>query len=143
MPRYESQDVAFDVPRDWEDRSVVAFASPTAASSGPAPNVVLTRESLEASDTIASYADRQLVELAKRLEGFELVERRDFALAGLPAVELRFSWHGEATKLTQRMLLVADRRRAAFSVTATSATAEMSRNDATFDRVFSSLRFPS
>ena len=31
MPRYEHPDVSFDVPRDWEDRSVAAFSAPIPA----------------------------------------------------------------------------------------------------------------
>jgi len=94
MPRYEHPDVSFDVPRDWEDRSVAAFSAPLPPGKTTGPNVVLTRDKLEPGENLASYADRNLVELAQRLEKFSLVKRSDLTVSDLPAVELRFTWKG-------------------------------------------------
>src|SRR4051794_25733970 len=110
MSRYEHPDVAFDVPREWEDRSVAAFSAPSKPGQGMAANLVMTRDALAANDTLRTYADRQLVELAKRLDGFDLRERREFVLAGLAAIELQFSWQGQSGAIEQRMLFAANRK---------------------------------
>jgi hypothetical protein len=139
--RFENKEVGFDLPRDWDDRSVVAFAAPEREGAAVAANVVMTRDALGAGETLGAYADRQLVELAQRLDGFELRARREFKLAGHDAIELAFGWQGEAAPLEQRMMLVANRKRVVMSFTATSARSEMQKNDAVFDRIFSSIRF--
>ena len=54
MPRYEHPDVSFDVPRDWEDRSVAAFSAPLSPGKKSGPNVVLTRDKLEPGENLAS-----------------------------------------------------------------------------------------
>ena len=46
MSRYESRDVHFDIPRHWEDRTMVAFAAPPRPGQTTAPNVVMTRDLL-------------------------------------------------------------------------------------------------
>lgn len=139
MPRYEHADLSFDVPRDWEDRTVVAFAVPSQA--GPsASNVVVTRDTLRPGEAIVGYADRQLAELAKRLEAFQLLYRKDVAVAGLPGTELRFLWKGRAGDLDQRLMMVATRRRAVLNFTATAPRAQAAELQPTFDRIFASVK---
>jgi hypothetical protein len=93
MPRYEHPDASFDVPRDWEDRSVVAFAAP-AKPGQTVSNLVMSRDALPPGDDVRRYGDRQLVEMAKRLDGFELHARQELTLGGQPTLELRFGWQG-------------------------------------------------
>ena len=90
MARYESHDLSFDVPRDWVDRSVVAYAAPLPPGHAIAPNVVMTRDQLGPGETLRAYADRQLVELARRLDGFNLASRDERTFGASPAVELQF-----------------------------------------------------
>jgi hypothetical protein len=137
--RYEGKDVAFDLPRDWEDKTVVAFSSP--ARGGVAPNVVVTHDALAEGETLRVYADRQLVELAKRLDAFDLHERRELNLGGHAAIELAFGWQGQTTALEQRLVMVANRARKILSFTTTTARADVKKNDPIFDRILLSVRF--
>jgi hypothetical protein len=137
--RHEGKDVAFDVPRDWEDKTVVAFSAPGRA--GVAPNVVVTRDALGEGETLRAYADRQLVELAKRLDGFDLHERRDLNLGGHAAIELAFGWQGQTTALEQRLVMAANRARQVVTLTTTTAKADAKKNDPIFDRILLSVRF--
>jgi hypothetical protein len=141
MPRYEHSDVSFDVPRDWEDRSIVAFAAPSKPGQTTAANVVMTRDSLAPHEDIRGYGDRQLVELAKRLENFHLHQRQEITLGGLPAVELRFAWKGQNGPLEQRLVFVAGRKPLVMSFTATMAKSEATRLNPVFDRIFASMKF--
>src|SRR5262249_13584715 len=78
-------------PRHWEDKTIVAFSAPSRPGQSTAASFVMTRDQLTDSDTLASYADRQLAELSKRVDGFELIEKRDTQVAGARAVALRFT----------------------------------------------------
>ncbi|XXX73939.1 DcrB-related protein [Sorangium sp. So ce134] len=140
MPRYENSDVSFDVPRDWEDRSVVAFAAPPEPGQTAAASVVMTRDALAAGEDFRRYGDRQLLELAKRLEGFQLLARHERAIGDRPGLELRFAWRGQSGPLEQRLLFVPGRRPTVLSFTATIPKDEAARLDPVFDRIFASVR---
>src|SRR5690348_7828556 len=107
MSRYEHPDISFDVPRDWEDRSVAAFSAPLPPGKKVGPNVVVTRDKLEPGENLAGYADRNLVELAQRLEKFALLKRSDITVSELPAIELRFTWKGHGGLVDQRLIMCA------------------------------------
>ncbi|WP_437647137.1 DcrB-related protein [Sorangium sp. So ce362] len=140
MPRVENTDVSFDVPRDWEDRSVVAFSAPAKPGQGMAANLVMTRDTLAAGEDIRRYGDRQLVEIARRLDGFQLHARQEITLGGQPALELRFVWRGQSGPLEQRIVFVAGRKPAVLSFTATMPKGEAARLNPVFDRILASVK---
>ena len=142
MARYEHSDVSFDVPRDWKDRSVVAFTEPSKAGQTTAANVVLTRDPLPKAETLRSYADRQLVELAKRMDGFDLRKREEKELAGREAVELRFGWKGGSGPIEQRLTMVQGTGGQVLTFTTTVKRSEAAKFDAVFDRILASVKFP-
>lgn len=142
MPRHEQRDISFDVPRHWDDKTITAFAAPPQQGQAIAANVVMTRDTLGDRDTLATYADRQLAELSKRVDGFELVRREDTTLGGAPAVAIRFTARGSSGPLQQRLLVVEGRRRGVFCFTTTTAKADADQNEPLFDRILSTVRFP-
>ena len=142
MPRHEQADVSFDVPRHWEDKTLVAYASPPKDGQATAANLVMTRDVLGERETLADYADRQLAELASRLEGFELVRREETTLGGLPAIVLRFGSKAAAGPLLQRLAVAEGRRRSVYCFTATTPKADAAQNDPLLDRILSTVRFP-
>lgn len=140
MPRHHQGNVSFEVPRHWEDRTIVAFSAPARPGQSTAASFVMTRDALGASDTLASYADRQLAELSKRVDGFELVERRDLQVSGAPAVALRFTSKALAGPLVQRLVVIEDRRRAVVCITATAPRADAAQMEPLFDRMIAGVR---
>jgi len=142
MSRYESRDVTFDVPRHWEDRTMVAFAAPPRPGQTTAPNVVMTRDQLAPEDTLASYADKQLAELSKRLERFVLIDKKERVLGGQPGVELHFTWVGQNGELTQRLAMALGRRRTLFCWSGTSAKVDADQMNPLFERILATVRFP-
>lgn len=142
MSRYENRDVSFDVPRHWEDRTMVAFAAPPRPGQTTAPNVVMTRDTLSGEETIASYADKQLAELSKRLEGFELVSREERTIGGQPGIELSFTWRASTGELVQRLAMALGRRRTVFCFNATAAKVDADQMNPLFDRILGTIRFP-
>lgn len=142
MARHEQNDVSFDVPRHWEDKTLVAYASPPRDGQATAANLVMTRDALDERETLGDYADRQLTELARRLDGFELVRREETTLGGLPAIVLRFGSRAAAGPLLQRLAVVEGRRRSVYCFTATTPRADAEQNDPLFDRILGTVRFP-
>ena len=143
MSRFDSRDVVFDVPRHWEDKTLVAYAAPARPGQATAPNLVMTRDMLGPSDTLDGYADRQLSELSKRLQDFELVARSERTLGGQPAQEIHFEWLGQAGPLEQRMVIAMGRRRQIYCFTATAAKADAEQIEPLFERILSTVRFPA
>lgn len=142
MPRYDHPDVSFEVPRDWEDRSVAAFSAPPSPSGKSSPNIVLTRDKLNPGENLAGYADRSLVDLAQRLDKFSLIKRSDLVVCDLPAIELRFTWKGNSGLIDQRLIMCATGKRLVLSITSTAPRPTGMDMDAVMDRVLSTLQIP-
>jgi hypothetical protein len=142
MPRYEHSDISFDVPRDWEDKSVGAFSAPPVAGQPSAPNIVCTRDKLQPGENLAGYADRNLVELAQTLEKFSLVKRLDITVSGLPAIELRFTWKGARGLIDQRLVMCATGKRLVLSITSTAPRGAGTDMDAVMSRVLTTVKIP-
>ena len=142
MPRFQQNDLRFEVPDDWHDRTVVAYAAPLKPGKKVAPNLVVTRDTLDAEEPVGSYADRQLVELARRLDGFALLGRRDVTLGDVPAVEMTFTWDGASGTLQQKQAFVVLRRRTVVSITATALKKEFPDWEPKFQAILASVKFP-
>jgi hypothetical protein len=142
MPRYQSADLKFDVPADWQDRTITAFAAPPKPGRKVVPNLVLTREAGDGRESVTAYADRQLVEFAKRLDDFELEQRRERPLGGLPAVELTFTWHNPLGVLRQRQLCVLLRGHTVLNLTLSALAEDFAAVEPAFDAILASLHFP-
>ncbi len=142
MARYTYTDLLLDVPDDWQDRSIIAFAGSPAPGQTFAPNIVVTHDRLEKRETINAYADRQLVQLAQRLPGFKLVSRGEVTVGGLPALELRFNWRGENGDLDQHQVFVSPRKRSVLSFVATALKEDFPRVQGAFGAIYASVRFP-
>lgn len=107
-----TRDFSFQVPDDWTDRSMIAWAAP-ADNSGPvAPNIMIAYDRPQAGEAVGAYVNRQMKDLSGRAQGFQLELRRDVMLAGRPAVEILFRWNAGAGIVKQRQLysLLADGR---------------------------------
>ncbi|MFT3764693.1 MAG: DcrB-related protein [Minicystis sp.] len=143
MPRHEQRDISFDVPRHWDDKTIVAYAAPPQPGQTIAANLVMTRDTLRDGETLAQYADRQLAEMARRLDAFELGGREDTSLGGAPAVSIRFTSRAAAGPLAQRLVVIEGRRRGVYCFTATTAQADAAQNDPLFDRILRTIRFPA
>lgn len=139
MAKYKGRDVSFDVPNDWQDRTIAAFAAPLKPKQTVAPNFVLTRDVVPANEPSSTYADKQLVELAKRLEAFNLSERRDTLVGGLPAVDLIFSWRGANGTIKQRQTFLATGTGTVLTFVATASLTEFPTMEPTFQAILDSI----
>jgi hypothetical protein len=141
MSRHHDALVSFDVPRDWSDRTVVAYAAPPREGERHAPNVVVTRDDLPEEEGLEEYVDRQLDALADRLRGFVLDGREDGELGGRPAVVISFGSTGAHGPLAQRLTIVALPDRKVVSFTMTAPERDAAQLTPLFDRIASSVSF--
>lgn len=141
MAGFRNEEISFEAPESWEDKTIVAFAAP--AQPGKfSPNVVMTKDTLKPGESLRSYADRQIMELARRLEGFDLIESGDRVLAGLNALEYRFSWTSEHAELHQHTVMVAPSDRV-LTFTGTATHEEEARLDEAMEELLATVKFPS
>ncbi len=141
MTRYATADVSFDPPDGWSDRSVTVFSAPSRSLDGAGPNIVLTRDALPEGEGLDGYSDRQLVELAKRLDRFTLRRRRPTRVADAPAIELAFEWWSPTGAIVQRLVTVVAPSGAVLNLTATAPAEAADDVMATFDAMLSTARF--
>jgi hypothetical protein len=140
MPHYQDETVQFDVPRDWQDRTIVAYAAPPRPGQERTSNLVMTREQLGESETLASYVDRHLQQLGERLEGFELVARESRPLSERAAVVVRIR-SGEAdAKFEQQLVMVELPRRVVASFTMTAPDEDAEQMMPLFERILGTVR---
>ena len=140
---YEHKGVSFVPHRDWIDRTIVAFTAPPRPGKHAA-NLVVTQEPLRDGDTLRVHADRILMETARQLQHFELLESREATLADLPAVFARFRLTTHFSVVEQRMTLVAletDEGRLVTTFTTTTPSDQVEEMQPVFEQMLRSVRF--
>jgi hypothetical protein len=144
MPRHEYRGVSLDPPADWIDRTIVAFSAPAQSDNKSAPNLVITNEPMREGDTLRVCADRQLMEIAKQLQDFDICESTTTTVGGLPAISMRFTWTAHFGALEQTITLVERTTEAGRVVTSFAATAKVQDAKTThgiFENVLKSVSF--
>jgi hypothetical protein len=149
MATHQHKGMTFDLPDRWVDRTVVAFSAPPQPDipKEHLPNVVMTREALAEGDTLRTHADKTLLEMAKQLDGFDILESRETLLAGLRAVHIRFKWTSSFGELEQAMTMCEappepdDTGRFATLITTSAHAKVAAQARPVFEQVLSSFRF--
>lgn len=140
MARYQGTDASFDVPNDWEDKTIVAFSAP-AKPNTLVPNVVLTKDKLKPEETIEQYTDRTIVDMARQLAAFKLIGKEARDVGDHRGFEIRFSWNGSANKtVIQRILMVSGTGRTVLGLNVTCAQNDLKSIEPLADRILSSFR---
>jgi len=139
MAHYEGKEVVFDYPDTWVDKTIAMFGPPPSLKKGSSANVVLTREQPKKGESLKTFAARQMTEMAKKLKNFELIENRDRAVGGAPAVELEFTWAAPSGELLQRMTMV-QHGFAILIFTGSAPLTEAAASRPVFDRLIDSVQ---
>jgi hypothetical protein len=139
MPRHIDKRISFDVPRDWEDRTMVAYAA-AENSDGARANLVVTHTTLPDDHDLQSYARHQLDELADRLDGFVLRNSVNEELAGRPAIVHSFGCEGSEVALEQKLIMTQLPERVVVSVTLTAPRSDAAQLRPLFDRILSTMK---
>lgn len=140
MAGFKNEDVTFEAPSGWEDKTIVAFAAP--AQPGKfSPNVVMTKDAMKPGESLRSYADRQIMELARRLEGFDLLESGEREIGGIHALEYRFAWRSEHAELHQHTVMCAPGAQV-LTFTGTATHADEAALDDAMEQLLATITFP-
>ena len=105
--RYQANDFTIETPDEWEDRSIITFAAPSQIGEF-APNLVITRESVDTKTSVEDYAYRQFDIAQKEVAGLQIVTRENTTVGSRPAVEItqRLSAHGLNLQQLQTFILL-------------------------------------
>ncbi|MDC0716775.1 DcrB-related protein [Nannocystis bainbridge] len=87
------------IPKTWGKKALVAFTNGVEGEEGA--SVVVRVESIDARTKLTRFVDGLMIELARTLPGFSLIERRDSKLGGQPALEIEFTWTAQGTVYRQ------------------------------------------
>lgn len=98
--------VKLAVPADWKRNAIVVFANGQEGENGA--SVVVRRETLDPRITLQQYSDGLLVELARTLPEFALIDRRGRTLGGQPAMEFMYTMTARGIEYEQRQIVALD-----------------------------------
>lgn len=136
--RYLTGKFSLDVPDDWQDRSIFSFVAGSAPSEF-APNVVITREQIDAETSIEDYANRQFNITQAEVQGLQIIDRITTYINNLPAVQTiqTISAHGLNLQQLQTFVLA---EAEIFIITCTTTAAAFNQNLPNFKKVVESFR---
>jgi hypothetical protein len=130
------------ISKGWEDRTVNGLSFP-AGSKQPTASFAITRDVQKPADqSLASYVDRQLVQLAKSCARFDLVNREAVEVDGAPAERLDFTWRtpdGIVVQQQQTIFLLPSG--VALTLTATAPRNKFKEHAARFQSFVETFRF--
>ncbi len=120
MPRHHLSEAELSLPHGWQDQSVTSYVLPRPGDPrgvGEATLVVTrdyeaVRELPAGEGFLDRYADRQLVESARRLTKFECVGRSAAAVGGRRALVVDTAWtlpDGQRVRQRQAFVRLGDR----------------------------------
>lgn len=141
MPRHTDPLISFDVPRDWENRTIIAFAAPVTKGKQGAANVVVTRDRLSDDEELIDFAERHLDELEDSMEGFFLLSSVQEMVGGKTAYTMTFESDGPEGALAQRLTMVELAERIVVSVTLTAPEREVEQLGPLFDHMIESIEW--
>ena len=143
VPKYTTNEFAFNLPETLHDRSMHIFAL---SDHGPSDlSIVISRSAVDASATLAGQFAALMSELAQQLPGYQVLDRSNRVLAGsVQAAEMRYTYKHEGVPLLQRlvgMLLPAKGRKGQtwVAITATFGPKAGPDGHQSFDAILSSL----
>jgi hypothetical protein len=141
MARHSDPLVSFAVPRDWENKTIIAYTAAPKPGAEVAANIVMTRDRLREDEDFNDYVDRHVEELAKRIDGFTMRGDAELEVGSRPALSLSFTSNSRDGSLAQRLVMVQlpDRRVASFTLT--SPQRELVQMAPLFERMLASVKF--
>lgn len=104
--QYQSNNFALDVPDDWQDRSIISFTA-TVSPNEFAPNVVITREIIDAETSVEDYTHQQFNITQAEVQGLKIVDQQNITIGGRAAVQIvqKISAHGLNLQQLQTFIL--------------------------------------
>ena len=105
------------------------------------PNVVVAYDQIPLGGDLDGYVQRQMSDLARAMQGFQLELRRPIGFAGRHAVELVFVWTAAIGIMRQRQVYTILDERRVVSVACTALGTDFAAAEPMFDQLLSSFRW--
>ena len=104
MATFHTNEFVCSLPSELKDRTLNVFAL---RDDGPSEfNIVVSRDELDASETIEAYIARQLHLLSERVAGVTIVAQARTTVDGEPAILVDFTWAAPEGTMHQRQVTV-------------------------------------
>ena len=135
MATFETNELTFEVPDDYIDRSINVFL-PSSARDGNS-SIIVTREA-RTEGTLAQQVNGLLDAAAGKVRGLKLIGQRDREVGTVPGREVRL--HGQTGRVPtyQRQIYVTHYGRL-LAITVSTPRAQSASCDAVMERVLGSL----
>lgn len=130
--------LSIDIPASWREESVTIYSNGSAGDD--AVSVVVRREIVDPRTTSSMYADIQLVELAKALPAFALINRSDIQVANMRGIRLHYSWVVQGVQYKQTQTIFRDSAKSAICVIMTSSPKAVRNWNDDFAMIVGSIR---
>lgn len=138
MAIYETDEITFEVPDEYVDRSMNIFVTPPSASRSAPMTIVITREP-RTDDSAAEQASKLLRDVPKVI-GFKVLGQRDREVGTLPAREARIHGMQKEVPTYARQTFVGYYD-VLMSIIVTAPRASSAQCDALAERLLGSMRF--
>jgi hypothetical protein len=111
MIPFHTQEAIFAIPGEWRDTSINIFS--VGSEVAGEFSFVITRDRIGPGVTLLEFAEGQLKQLSKAVNGITMVEQRQRSVADVVALEAEFIWKSDKGTMYQRQTYVpcADRER--------------------------------
>ena len=98
--------IGFRAPYGWAEKTIVALTSPDATEGAVRANIVLTEQTMREGDSLRVHVERQLTQLGRDLDTFDLLEDSETTVGGRRAFRVRFVWLGHFAPVEQTTVYV-------------------------------------
>lgn len=131
--QYQSNNFALEIPDDWQDRSIISFSA-TVSPNEFAPNVVVTREIIDAETSIEDYTSNQFNITQAEVQGLKIVDQQNTTIGGLPAVQIIQSISAHGLNLQQLQTFILGNEEI-YIVTCTATAASFDQHLSRFQKI--------
>lgn len=127
------------MPDAWEDRTMVTLIAPFAPGQF-ATNVVITRHTVGASDSIEEFAKMQLEMMRNSLPEFEVLDFRATTVDNRPAVQQLHRFRSEQGEFVQQVQTFVLGNLQIYAMTGTARVTEFNQHLAAFRQIMESIQ---
>lgn len=142
MSLHRGPSLGFDLPRDWEDRTILRYEAPVrpgATGLASPASATVERGRMQPDEDLARHVERRLRDLATR-EGFLVREVAATRLEDHPAARVRYASVPEGVPTEHFALLVQLRDRVVATLTLSAPRTELAQLEPLFERMLERAR---
>lgn len=126
-------------PAAWIDKTMIVYAAPADPAKAIAPNMVVARDALGATETFREYCNRQIDGFRATLPQFHREDEGPGQVHGLDAFQILFHWTSGAGPLRQRVFFISAGQGVVVTFTATAGFDDFADHEGVFQQGLAGL----